>query len=126
MSKWMTANGNLGWAGLVLALGATMSVACGGGKDSGGCDDGSVVTVTLTDSSTGNPTMGDITWTDAESETGSMSCPGLCEFAPATGAVVITATPSDASLGEAQTETTTFTRSADCSAAVFNGVDFVW
>ena len=106
--------------------GAALTLACGGNKDSGGCDDGSVVSVTLVDSSTGNPIMGNISWVDADGKSGSMACPGACEFTPAVGTVSVTATPDDAAVGEATTETTNFQRSDDCSAAVFNGLDFVW
>ena len=59
-------------------------------------------------------------------KSGSMACPGACEFTPAVGTVSVTATPDDAAVGEATTETTNFQRSDDCSAAVFNGLDFVW
>lgn len=110
----------------ILVLGAAGAVACGGGKDSGGCDDGSLVRVTLTDSTTGNPIMGSIEWVDADGEPGAMDCPGACEFAPAVGTVSVTAMPADVSVGEAQTDTANFQRSDDCSAAVFTGMDFVW
>ena len=108
----------------ILVLGAAGAVACGGEKDSGGCDDGSEVSVTLT--AGGTPAMGSIEWVDANGDTGSMECFGACEFTPAVGTVSVTATPSDAAVGDPQTQTANFQRSEDCSAAVFTGIDFVW
>lgn len=111
----------------ILMLGAAGAVACGGGKDSGGCDDGSLVRVTLSDSANNNnPILGSIEWVDADGEPGAMDCPGACEFAPAVGTVSVTAMPADVSVGDAQTDTANFQRSDDCSAAVFTGMDFVW
>jgi|GEM_PF-6961766 len=111
------------WAVVVAGL----MMGCNGDKDTGGeCDDGSVVTVYLFDGATGNPAMGSIEWTDSNGDSGSMDCFGECEFVPAMGAVSITATPSDAALGDPITQSTTFLRSDDCSTAVFNGIEFTW
>ncbi len=108
----------------IVVLSAAVAVACGGEKDSGGCDDGSEVSVTLT--AGGTPAMGSIEWVDADGEAGAMDCFGACAFTPAVGTVSVTATLSDASVGEPQTQTANFQRSDDCSAAVFTGIDFVW
>ena len=98
-------------------------VGCGGDKDSG-CDDGSAVKVGLTDSVSGNPIMGSIEWTDANGDSGSMDCPGTCEFSPAEGTVSVTATPAEDAYGAPQTESVLFSRSAECDNPVYALLNF--
>ena len=107
------------WCALVL-------VAACGGKDDSGCDDGSAVLVALSDTSTGNPILGTVTWTDGTGASETIDCAGNCEFTPAPGTVTVTASPSDAALGEAQTKTVTFSHSNDCENPAYAHVAFEW
>lgn len=104
-----------------------LGLGCGGDKDSGACDDGSVVKVSIIDSNSGNPTQATVAWTDAAGGTGSMDCPGACEFSPAAeGTVTVVATPLDSALGDPQEDSTNFARSADCSQPVYALLDFTF
>ncbi len=109
-----------------LCLGVLLMVSACGGKDDTACDDGSAVLVALSDSATGNPVMGTVTWTDGTGASDTIDCAGQCEFTPAPGTVTVSASPSDSTLGDEQTETVIFSHSNDCENPAYAHVAFEW